>query len=97
MQYFLPLYYTIDVCFVREQENALTSLCISCSKKDFRFLQGIAQGLHVGKMLTVLRNFVVFSFNFITNLDTKYNVYMYIQIKIELKIENVTFTKNVSM
>ena len=37
------------------------------------------------------------SFNFITNLNTKYNVCMYIQVNIDLKIENVTLTKNVSV
>ena len=35
MQCFLPGIYTTDVCFVKKQENALISLCISCSKKTF--------------------------------------------------------------
>ena len=36
------------------------------------------------------------SFNFITNINTKCNVYLYIQVNIELKIENVTLIKNLS-
>ena len=36
MQCFLPGIYIIDVCIVRGKADALTSLCISCSKKDFR-------------------------------------------------------------
>ena len=46
------------------------------------------QGLHFEKMLTMLKNFI-------TNVNTKYNVY--IQVNIDLKIENVTLTKNVSV
>ena len=30
-------------------------------------------------------------------MNTKYNVHMYIQVNIELKIENVTLIKNASM
>ena len=44
----------------------------------------------------MLKTLLYFSFNFITNINTKFNVYMYIQVNIDLTIENVTWTKNVS-
>ena len=44
-----------------------------------------------------LKTLLYFSFSFITTINTKYNVYMCIQINnIELKIENVTLIKNAS-
>ena len=41
-----------------------------------------------------LKIVLYFRFNFITNMQIKYNMYRYIQANIQLKIENVTLIKN---
>ena len=49
-------------------------------------------------MLTMLKNFIsVLILSLIYTVNTKYDVYMFIQVNIDLKIENVTLTKNVSV
>ena len=107
MQYLIVSFFCRILCIVSYQEFTelihallgnkrmpLPAHVYHAVRKTFDLNEEELKGYTFERCRQCLKTLLYFSFNFITNIDTKYNVYMYIQVNIELIY--VTLTKNVS-
>ena len=61
------------------------SVCVYHAVRKIFDLHKELKGYKFKRCYRCLKTLLYFSFNFITNINIKYNVYMYIQVNIELK------------